>query len=90
MTQVSEPTWNYALEKDHNSLVLKIVLLKHAAAYTLEVHMLDDSFLLACLKEICVTKKRKIHETNEKWIKQNKWKLVHTRIVTLKVFSLFC
>ena len=40
---------NLPLNKIFNSLILKILLSKNTYLSTLEVHMLDNFFILACL-----------------------------------------
>ena len=44
---------NLPLNKILNSLILKILLSKNASISTLEVHILDNFFILACLKKFC-------------------------------------
>ena len=44
---------NLPLNKILNSLILKILLSKNASISTLEVHILDNFFILAYLKKFC-------------------------------------
>ena len=67
-----------------NSLILKILLSKHGSISTLEVHMLDNFFILACLKKFSVTKNRKFCIRENLHSRKNSLKLVHAKTITRK------